>query len=296
MRNKNEKVFIYSCLTPALVLFAVFMIYPTLSVFRMALYKWGGLSAAKTFIGLENFRTLLGDGNFLKALQNTILVLVFVTIMTLAIAISFAYILVREKIKGHNFYRFIFYIPNVLSVVVISAIFSAIYAPSEGLINGMFRLFKPETWQNIQFLGNQRIVIYSIIAAMVWQAIGYYLVIYMAGMSSIPVHLFETAEIEGANKIRQFLDITVPLVWDTVRTTLVFCIISSINVSFLLIKVMTEGGPDGASEVFLSYLYKQAYNNASYGYGMAIGVVVFLFSFALAGIVNRITKRDIIQY
>ena len=295
MTHKRLNTFIYACLAPALLLFSVFMIYPTLNVFRMSLYKWGGLSAKKTFTGLENFRVLLGDRFFIKAFQNTVLVITVVTIVTLTIAILFAYILVREKIKGQNFFRVIFYIPNILSIAVIAAIFSAIYAPSEGLINGLFRAIIPN-WENIQFLGNQHLVMYSVIGAMVWQAIGYYMVIYMASISSIPLHLYEAAEIEGANGVRQFFDITLPLVWDTVRTTLTFFIISSINISFLITTVLTSGGPNGASEVFLGYLYKQAYTNASYGYGMAIGVVVFLFSFFLAGIVNRITKRDVLQY
>lgn len=295
MKHKGLNLFIYTCLIPAVVLFSVFMIYPTLSVFRMSLYKWGGLSAKRTFVGFDNFKTLMGDRLFLKAFQNTILVITIVTIVTLTIAILFAYILVREKIKGQNFFRIIFYIPNILSIVVISAIFSAIYAPSEGLINGLFRMLIPN-WENIQFLGNQNIVMYSVIGAMVWQAIGYYMVIYMASISSIPLHLYEAAEIEGANRIRQFFDITLPLVWDTVRTTLTFFIISSINISFLITTVLTGGGPNGASEVFLGYLYKQAYTNASYGYAMAIGVVVFLFSFLLAAIVNRITKREVLQY
>ena len=295
MKHKGLNFFIYTCLIPAVVLFSVFMIYPTLSVFRMSLYKWGGLSAKRTFVGFDNFKTLMGDRLFLKAFQNTILVITIVTIVTLTIAILFAYILVREKIKGQNFFRIIFYIPNILSIVVISAIFSAIYAPSEGLINGLFRMLIPN-WENIQFLGNQNIVMYSVIGAMIWQAIGYYMVIYMASISSIPLHLYEAAEIEGANRIRQFFDITLPLVWDTVRTTLTFFIISSINISFLITTVLTGGGPNGASEVFLGYLYKQAYTNASYGYAMAIGVVVFLFSFLLAGIVNRITKREVLQY
>ena len=295
MKNKGLNIFIYTCLAPAVVLFSVFMVYPTLNVFRMSLYKWGGLSARKTFIGLENFQVLMGDRYFIKAFQNTILVITLVTIITLTIAILFAYILVREKIKGQNFFRVIFYIPNILSIAVIAAIFSAIYAPSDGLINGFFRAVIPN-WRTIQFLGNQQLVMYSVIGAMAWQAIGYYMVMYMASMSSIPLHLYEAAEIEGANRIRQFFDITLPLVWDTVRTTLTFFIISSINISFLITTVLTSGGPNGASEVFLGYLYKQAYTNASYGYGMAIGVVVFLFSFLLAGIVNRITKREVLQY
>lgn len=296
LRSKGKNLFEYSCLAPALILFLVFMVYPTASVFRMSLYQWGGLSAKKTFVGLQNFKVLVGDPFFLKSLQNTILIITLVTSITLSLAITFAYLLVREKLKGQNFFRVVFYIPNILSIAVISAIFAAIYAPGEGLINGFMRMLKPETWVNIQFLGNPRLVIYSVIGAMVWQALGYYMVIYMASMSSIPAHLYEAAQIEGANRLRQFFDITLPLVWDTVRTTLTFFIISSINISFLLVTVLTEGGPNGSSEVFLSYLYKQAYKNASYGYGMAIGVMVFLFSFLLAGIVNLITKRDVVQY
>lgn len=296
MKHKGLKVFIYSCIAPALILFAIFMIYPTISVFRMSLYEWGGLSARRTFVGLKNFRILLEDRFFLRAFQNTVLIITLVTIITLSIAIIFAYILIREKVKGENFFRVVFYIPNILSIAVIAAVFSAIYAPDQGLINGLGKLFNPDTWVNIQFLGNPRLVVYSVIGAMVWQAIGYYMVMYMASMGSIPTHLYEAAQIEGANRVRQFFDITLPLVWETVRTTLVFFIISSINISFLLVNVLTGGGPNGASEVFLSYLYRQAYNNASYGYGMAIGVVVFLFSFALAGLVSLVTKRDVVQY
>ncbi|MBU3143363.1 sugar ABC transporter permease [Clostridium sp. CF012] len=272
------------------------MLYPTLSVFYMSLYKWGGLSSAKKFVGLNNFKILMTDEMFLKSFQNTIFIIVIVTIITMTLAIVFASILVRGNIKGENFFRIIFYIPNILSVAVISAIFSAIYDPSRGLLNSLLRIFHADNWRNIQYLGDQSIVIYSIAVAMIWQALGYYMVIYMASISSIPVHLYEAAELDGANKIRQFFDITLPLVWDTIRTTLTFFIISSINLSFLFIKILTSGGPDGSSEVFLSYMYKQAYGNASYGYGMAIGVVVFLFSFLLSGIINKITDREVLQY
>lgn len=296
MNNKGLKRFIVICLAPALTLFTIFMLYPTLSVFQMALYKWGGLSSKRTFVGLNNFKLLMKDEKFLRSFQNTIFIIVIVTIITMTLAILFASILVREDIKGENFFRVIFYIPNILSVAVISAIFSAIYDPSQGLLNGLFKIFNLKNWENIQYLGNQRIVIYSITGAMVWQAIGYYMVIYMSSMSSIPIHLYEAAELDGAGKVRQFFDITLPLVWDTIRTSLTFFVISSINLSFLFVKVMTTGGPDGASEVFLSYMYKQAYDNASYGYGMAIGVVVFLFSFILSGIINKVTEREVLQY
>lgn len=295
-KSKQRSRFIRICLLPSLILFTIFMIIPTLNVFWMSLLKWGGLSANKTFVGLNNFIILSQDMNFIRALQNTLFLIVIVTVVTLVLAVVFAAILTREKIKGQNFFRVIFYIPNILSVVVISAIFSAIYDPSNGLLNSIIGLFKPENWTTIKFLGNQQIVIYSIAGAMIWQAIGYYMVMYMASMSSISVNLYEAADLEGASKIQEFFNITLPLIWDNIRTTLTFFIISTINLSFLFVKVMTSGGPDGASETVLSYLYKQAYNNASYGYGMAIGAVVFIISFILSAVVNKATARDVIEH
>lgn len=295
-KKKERRRFIILCLAPAVILFGVFMILPTLNVFWMSTLKWGGLSADKTFVGFNNFVLLMQDMNFIRALQNTILIIAVVTVITMAVAILFASILVREKIKGQNFFRVIFYIPNILSVVVISSIFSAIYDPSEnGMINSVLMLFKPESWETVKFLGDQSIVIYAIIGTMIWQAIGYYMVMYMASMSSIPEHLCEASALDGAGKIKQFFSITLPLIWDNIRTTLTFFIISTINLSFLFVKVMTSGGPDGASETVLSYLYKQAYNNASYGYGMAIAAVVFIFSFILSFIINRATERDTLE-
>ena len=131
---------------------------------------------------------------------------------------------------------------------------------------------------------------------MIWQAIGYYMVMYMASMASVPESLYESANLEGAGRIRQFFDITLPLIWTNIRTTLTFFVISSINLSFLFVKAMTNGGPDGATEVFLSYMYQQAYTNSSYGYGMAIGVLVFAFSFALSAVVNIATKREPLEF
>ncbi len=294
MKNtKSRKRFIALCLAPSLILFTLFMVLPTLNVFWMSLLKWGGLSANKKIVGLNNFIILIEDMNFIRALQNTLFLIAVVTVITLAIAIIFASILVRENLKGQNFFRIIFYIPNILSVVVISAVFSAIYDPSNGLINTFISLFNGDP---IKFLGDQKVVIYSIAGAMIWQAIGYYMVMYMASMSSISIHLYEAADLEGASKIQQFFNITLPLIWTNLRTTLTFFIISTINLSFLFVKVMTTGGPDGASETVLSYLYKQAYNNASYGYGMAIGAVVFIISFILSAIVNRVTSREVIEY
>jgi N-acetylglucosamine transport system permease protein len=175
---------------------------------------------------------------------------------------------------------------------VIAAIFSAIYDPEAGLANSLLSALGMEP---VLWLGRRDTVILSIAIAMIWQATGYYMVMYMSSMASIPESLYEASDIEGASKSVKFFKITLPLIHPTLRTTLTFFIISSINISFLLVRAMTGGGPDGASEVFLSYMYDQAYTNSSYGYGMAIGVVIFAFSFALSSLVNFITKREPIE-
>lgn len=294
-KSKARSVFIGVCVAPAVILFIIFMLVPTFNIFKMSLYKWGGFSNSKEFIGLNNFKTLLADTKFLRTFQNSILLVVCVTVITSSFSLIFAAIISREKIKGENFFRIIFYIPNILSIVIISAIFSAIYDPTNGLLNSVLGIFRGEK-DPILWLGDQKIVIFSLVIALVWQAIGYYMVMYMASMASIPASIYESADLEGANHIQQFFSITLPLIWTNIRTTLSFFVISTINLSFQLVKVLTNGGPDGATDVFLSYMYNQAYTNSSYGYGMAIGVVVFLFSFGLAAVISFVTKREPLEF
>ena len=293
-KRSGRSRFVFLCAAPAVILFTIFMIIPTINVFRMSLFRRSAYSTTEEFVKLDNFTRLMSDGNFIRSIQNTILLIVVVTIITFAFALVFAAILTREEIKGQNFFRIIFYIPNILSVVVISAIFSAIYDTNNGTLNSLLSLFSGKTvavlWKG------ENMVMISLIIAMVWQAIGYYMVMYMASMASIPQSLYESAGLDGAGRITQFFQITLPLIWTNIRTTLTFFIISTINMAFLFVKAMTSGGPNGASEVALSYMYKQAYTNSSYGYGMAIGALVFLFSFGLSALVNVVTKREPLEF
>ena len=292
-RNKGRSRFLVLCVAPATILFFIFMIVPTLNVFRMSLYERGAYSPTETFAGLSNFKALLNDTLFIRSMQNTILLVVVVTMVTFAFALIFASILTHENVKGKNLFRVIFYIPNILSVVVISGIFSAIYKPENGMLNSIISMFAGKTvtvlWKDAP------LVMVSIIIAMIWQAIGYYMVMYMASMASVPESLYESASLDGAGRMRQFFQITIPLIWTNIRTTLTFFIISTINMAFLFVKAMTSGGPNGASEVALSYMYGQK-DAGLYGYSMAIGVVIFLFSFLLSALVNHATKREPLEF
>ena len=288
-RHKGRNRFLVLCILPSTVLFFIFMIVPTLNVFRMSLFERGAYSPTETFVGLGNFTTLLGDAKFITSMQNTVLLIVVVTIVTFFFALVFAGILTREKIKGQNFFRIIFYIPNILSVVVIAGIFSAVYKPENGMLNSILSMVSGETvmilWKD------QPMVIVSIIIAMVWQAIGYYMVMYMASMSAVSESLYESSSLDGAGRVKQFFQITLPLIWTNIRTTLTFFIISTINMAFLFVKAMVA---KGMADVGLSFMYNQK-DAGLYGYSMAAGVVLFLFSFILSALVNRVTRRDVLE-
>ncbi|MBS6397420.1 MAG: sugar ABC transporter permease [Clostridiales bacterium] len=292
-KDGKRSRFLVMCVAPATLLFFIFMILPTINVFRLSMFETGAYSPNETFVGFKNFQTLLKDANFIRSMQNMILLVVVVTIITFAFALLFAGILTREKLKGQNFFRIVFYIPNILSVVVIAGIFSAIYKPENGMLNSIIGLFRdmsdPILWKG------QSLVIVSIIIAMVWQAIGYYMVMYMSSMASVPESLYESSGLDGAGRVAQFFQITIPLIWTNIRTTLTFFIISNINLAFLFVKAMTSGGPNGASDVALNYMYSQK-DAGLFGYSMAIGVVIFLFSFALSAIVNKVTEREPLEF
>ena len=284
--------FIFTCVAPAVILFAIFMVVPTFNVFRLSLYQRSTFNPNEVFIGMKNFQMLMKDANFIRSMQNMLLLIVMVTVFTMAAALLFAGILTREKLKGQDFFRIVFYIPNILSVVVISGIFSAIYDIDRGLLNSILNLFGKE---GILWKGEQHVIM-SLVIAMVWQAIGYYMVMYMASMSAVPGSLYESAGLDGADRVTQFFQITIPLIWTNIRTTLTFFIISTINMAFLFVSAMTGGGPNNASNVALLYMYNQKNLGGGYGYAMAIGVVIFLVSFGLSALVNKVTEREVLEY
>ncbi len=290
--NFRRTAFILLCVVPAVILFVIFMVVPTFNVFRLSLFKRSTFNPQETFIGLENFKMLMEDTVFIRSMQNMLLLIVMVTIFTMGAALLFGFILTREKLKGQDFFRIVFYIPNILSVVVISGIFSAIYDVDKGLLNSILNMFGKE---GILWKGEQHVII-SLIIAMVWQAIGYYMVMYMASMAAVPATIYEAANLDGASRKTQFFQLTIPLIWTNIRTTLTFFIISTINMAFLFVSAMTGGGPNNASNVSLLYMYNQKNLGGGYGYAMAIGVVIFLVSFGLSALVNKVTEREVLEY
>ena len=169
-RKSSERKFVFICLAPATILLILFMFVPTINVFRMSLYKMGGITNKQTFVGFKNFASIMEDKNFLQAMQNQILIIVMVTLFTVILAVLFATLLQRGSFKGNNFFRVIFYIPNILSIVVIAGIFGAIYNPSTGLLNTFLRAIGLDVLA-CQWMSEGQIPIYAVIFSLLWQAI-----------------------------------------------------------------------------------------------------------------------------
>ncbi|WP_353654930.1 sugar ABC transporter permease [Clostridium sp. CCUG 7971] len=295
-KQRSQNLFILCCVAPTVLLFLLFKIYPMLNAAKMSFYRSTGLSSNPTFIGFENFVTLFNDPVFWKSLGNTFFILGLFPIITMLLALFFAVILTQGKIFEweKTLYRLVFFLPNVLSMVVIGMLFMYIYDFNLGILNsfldfiGMGMLKR--TW-----LGESNTVLWALVFTMVWQATGYYMVMYISGINRIPQDLYEAATLDGASKIKQFFIITLPLIWEVVRVTITFFITGAFNLSFIFVKVMTKGGPDNASSTLLNQMDTQAFMNANYGYAMAISVVVFVIAIVLALIVKKITEKEVIE-
>ncbi|WP_068777079.1 carbohydrate ABC transporter permease [Paenibacillus sp. FJAT-26967] len=298
MKDKKKlMLFLWACTLPALALFAVFDLYPFLRAIIMAFYSWSGTSEDQTFVGLDNFRTLMQDGVVWVALKNNLFLLIVVPAVTMGLSLLFAVLLTRKnnKLKESGFYRTIFFFPNVLALVVISILWSFIYHPTFGILNALLNSLGFESLVHA-WLGETGTVMWALVAPMVWQAIGYYMIIYIAAIEGIPPDLYEVAHLEGASSIKQFRMITLPLIWNVMRITVIFFLINVFNQSFVYVNVMTAGGPDNSSQVLMTYLYGQAFGNGNFGYAMAIGVFMLLITVALSLISDKLMSRDSVQY
>lgn len=291
--NKKRKMFLVICILPALIFFTLFMLYPIAKGFMMSLYDWSGISGTPEFVGLENFKYLLTDRHFKEAFGNTFFIVVLFPTITITLSLFLAVAITQSKLRERNFYRVVLFFPNILSMVVIGVLFTYVYDPSIGILKAFFELIGLEKLATLTWLGDSKLVLWSLIITMVWQAVGYYMVIYIAGLDGISPSLYEVCYLEGASAWQKFRYVTLPLLWDVVRVTFAFFITGALNLSFIFVTIMTKGGPSGKSEVLLTYMYNQAFTNSQYGYAMAIGVVVFICAMFLALLINKISDTDV---
>jgi N-acetylglucosamine transport system permease protein len=293
--------FVISFLIAPLALYTVFVLAPIVQAFFLATTNWNGLTPTYKFVGLDNFKTMLSDNQFLDAVLHHIVLLVALPLITIIIALFFAFMInsgggtrsgTSVGVWGSKFYRVVFFLPQVLAVVIVAVIFLRVFAPDDsGIVNGALNWFGVSP---ISFMADYGLL--AILATMIWQAVGFYVVLFSAAMASIPGEIHEAAVIDGASRFAVFFRITIPMVWDTIQVAWVYLGILAFD-AFALVMIMSieEGGPDGATMVLPVLIYKQGIRESRYGYAAALGVALFFLTITFAALSLRTSRRETIE-
>lgn len=292
MKRKSRAWFRIAFLAPAVLLYGGLVLLPLLQAFQLAFYRLSGLSQKRTFVGWENFITIYKDGVFLKALGNNLLMLLGAVALVLLLAFPLA-IAAQGQGKTAKFLRSVYLFPHVISLVVVGILWQAIFNPQIGLATALAKgvgIANPPAW-----LGDKRFALAAVAIAFVWYGLGFYLMVLQAGLKSIPEDVNEAAELDGAKGLKRFWNIQWPLTWATRRIVVIHTCIGCLN-TFALVRLMTSGGPDRASEVTLTYLYERGFQpNSFYGEATAIAILNFIVVMAVAGVVMLVFGRNPVE-
>lgn len=290
----QRNLFIFSFIIPTLVFFCVFTIYPVLQALYYSMFDWSGMSQDKTFVGFGNFKEMFEDPIVWRSIGNDYFLVVGKVIGIMMIATFFAVALTRFKFRMSGFFRSIFFIPNVISVVVIGVLWNFIYNPQIGFLNAFLSLFT-ESKVDITWLGFPQHTIWMLLPPAVWAGIGFYMILMIAAIQNIPASYYEASNIEGAGQWTQFRTITAPLIWEQMKVSILHIMMTTLNGSFILVWIMTEGGPDNSTQVMGSYLYQMAFRQYHFGFGAAIGVLILVLSLVTTVVLQRLMRHESVE-
>lgn len=292
----GQKRFIFGFLFVPLVLYTLFVLIPFVSSILVAFTRWRGVSANITFNGLNNLVRLVEDDLFWNALANNLRVLVSLPIITISLALLFAALFARG-LRGQRFFRITFFFPQVLSAAVVAVLFGFVYHPTIGVLSSLLGALGFRQFANFPWLGETNTVLPAIIFVAIWQSVGFYMVLFIASMQSIPTEYYEAAKIDGASEWALFWGVTLPLMRDTLRTALVFLMIGAMDM-FAYVSILTNetGGPGRAAQVLSSYLYGEAFRRQNFGYATMLALVLMLFVLGLSVISLRAGGQEPLEY
>ncbi|HLT68259.1 MAG TPA: sugar ABC transporter permease [Microbacterium sp.] len=265
---------------PALLLYGWFLLYPMLDSIRLSFYQWSGFrTETPTWVGLDNYKRLFTeDAVFPTALLNSVIWVVLSLILPTVIALLMALGL-NQKIIGRNVMRAIFYIPAVFASITVAAMWRWIYNPTLGFVNQLLEAVGLESWTQ-SWLGDPKFALASIFVANIWQAVGFSMVLFLAGLQTVPEELMEAAKLDGANAWQRFRAVTVPALRPTTVVVIILTIINSLKV-FDLVVGMTGGGPAQSTQVLALWSYTQSFTNHQFGMGGAVATVLLIVTLAI---------------
>ena len=288
-KNRTRTLFIAAYLGPAVLLYGLFVVYPLLQAVGFSFFRWKGLSANRTFAGLDNYKELIHDSVYWKTLVNGgwILVVAGFLIFTAGLLIAHG---ARGKTKGAKLLRSIYLFPQVISMVVVAILWTFLLNPVFGIVTAALKAVHLDKF-NHTWLSDPKTALPCVILAFVWYALGFYIMLFSAGLETIPHEVNEAAELDGSTGMHRFWQVTWPMLWSIKRVAATYIVINVMNI-FAIVYLMTNGGPDRGSEVMLTYMYEQAFTNFRFGYATTLAIANFVVAMLLAGGIMLIFRRD----
>lgn len=301
-KNIGKKIFILLVVGPTFLGYMLFTLYPNIMSVYYSMLEWDGISKAR-FVGLYNFTEMIKDRFLWRALYHNSIMILVIPIFTVIISVFIADLMVNRTYKENNFYKVLFFSPNILSVVVLALIWSFIYDGQFGLLNA---ILKPLgiNMGNYSLLGDEKLALFALMVPLIWINVSFYMVIYMNAMRAIPKSLYESAVLEGITNTKRLFTITVPLISGVIRVSVILMVIIVFK-GFEMVMILTRGGPGGATDVIGYYMFNFAFGTSNtgmgagstnYGYASAIGMLLFIILVSCKLIVDRFFTQETIEY
>lgn len=284
----SNKIVILSLVLPGLLLFVFAILAPICLSVYYGFTDYSGMGSYN-IIGLENYKTLLHDSAFRTSLKNSLLLAIGFVCIQHPLALITAAVLDKLGGKGENFFRCVYFIPNVISVAVIAYLWKFIYNPDFGLLNNIIKTFGGKG--DINWFDTNT-AIWAVLIVLIWHGFGWGMLIYYTGIKNIDPVLYEAAAIDGANQVTTFLRITLPLMKPVIQVNVTMAVISALK-QMETVYLLTNGGPGNSTQFAANYLYQQAFKAFKYGYGNAIGVIFIIICLITTVVLNKIFEdRD----
>lgn len=281
----------YLFVAPAYLLMFAFMAYPLAESLILSFYEWNGIGP-RVYVGLENFRYLVEDTVFLRALKNNLIFSALTTAGTVVLGFLLA-VAVERRVLGWSIFKVVYFLPVMMSGTIVGLLWGRLYDPTYGPINSVLRSLG---WENPPvWLGDPNVALYAIILVTIWQYAGFPMVMFLAGMESIPPEIHDAATLDGVNAWQRMTQIILPLVKHVVSVMVLLQLIFSFKV-FDIIWAMTSGGPGEATTVLGIHLYRESFTYTHFGYGAVIAVVMFAIIFAMFTVYQRVFRVEQVEY
>lgn len=276
-----------------LVIYVVLVVSPFIQAIGYSFTNWGGFTEEKKFVGLQNYQNILGDDVFRKAMVNNTILAIFLPLIIVVLSLALATLITVagrsvgevKGLRGAGFYRVVSFFPYAIPAIVTGLMWGQIFDPSAGLVNGILGKLGLHSFDSFAWLGNAKTAMPVTMFIIIWGLIGFYMVLFIAAIKSIPAEVFEAARIDGAGRLTTALRITVPLIRDNVQTAFIYLGIMALDAYVYMQALNPFGGPDNSTLVMAQEIYTEAFSKSHFGAACAMGVILALMTCVFAALI-----------